>query len=527
MPSARGRVWLVAVVALLLIHFYLRIHNPLALPAFVDERSHITRARIVYHLDRNPAQYSHGKLLYYYWLGLFRPGDYGGLAVSRLATALFSLVEGAASAAAARALFGRRAVIPALALVALAPFAVFYERMALADPFAGALAALAAWASIRLARQPTRASGAVVGLLIALAALAKLTTALITALPVIAVVLLSGEHRVFARWDAPRSWLRAQWQRGGPALVTAGAVCVLAWLPVSGAALWMQVGQGDEARLLDTNLVRVGQDASGLGDKLADVITTADRMLSVPMVIALAALAILLVWKRPARGGYALIWLALIWCPVVLLGRGIEPRYLVAGVPALAVLFGGGIAALGELFPRRLTGALALVCVGAWAVGFALPFAHGAATDPVALKLPDRDRYNYFSGLYNGWGISGALDYLDAHGERVNGRVPVAIVMRNCGVCEMHQTARFAGGCIDWHDFREDAIAGDATLWTPVFDGLERWPFVYAITEYLPPGEPPPGAALHWEMVYSFERPHGGTWLVTVWRVALAGGSAE
>ena len=59
-----------------------------AVPVFVDEYNHIRRAQVAYDFDYNPMQTSHGKLLFYYWIGLFDPEGPGTLAVSRWANAL-------------------------------------------------------------------------------------------------------------------------------------------------------------------------------------------------------------------------------------------------------------------------------------------------------------------------------------------------------------------------------------------------------------------------------------------------------
>jgi 4-amino-4-deoxy-L-arabinose transferase-like glycosyltransferase len=488
------------IVCLLLVQFGLRIAHPVALPAYVDEGSHIVRSREIFNLGYNPLPTSHGKLLFYYWLGLFMPGDYGVLAVSRIAVALFSLVGSAGSMAVARVLFGRRAMIPVLAFYALAPYTLFFERMALADPFSGALAALAAWISILFARRPSIRRGTVLGLLLALAPMAKLTTLGIVALPALAIVLFGGVPL--------RDWRALRHTYGKPVFAAVIVFGVL-WGWILGAALWMRVAHNTDAIIIDTFLI---QDRPDLPTKLKDVWITAATFLSAPMTLLIIGLAALLIWKRRAAALYALIWLLLIWVPNTVFAEAVQPRYMMAGMPALAVIVGGGF----SLMNRRIIAGLIL---GVWAVLFALPFAYRAATDPAALKLTEKDYYNYFWGQYNGWGIKTALDYLDEHGERIDGQIPVAVVMRTCGVYDLHVSAEFAGSCINWRQFDEDEIAHDITQWTPLLDGLERWPFVYVITEYLPLDAPPPDDALRWELLYHFERPHGGSRTVTIWRV--------
>lgn len=507
MSRTHSRVPFVLIVCLLLLQFALRISHPLALPAFVDEGSHINRARNAYDLNYNPLPESHGKLLFYYWLGLFAPGETGELAVSRIAVALFSLIGSAAIVAAARILFGRRAMLPALVFYALAPYALFFERMALADPFSGALAALAAWGSLLLARNPNPKRGEAVGLLVALAPLAKLTTSLIVVLPFLAIVLLGCAQ--IHDW---RSWLESLRRTYGRSVMAGVFVFGALWGLVLGGALWMRLVHNTDAIIIDTFLL---QERTGQFTKLTDVWITAVTFLSAPMTLFIIALVMLLIWKRPAAGLFALGWLLLIWIPNVIFAEAVQPRYMMAGVPALAVIVGGGFSLMN--FPgRRIFTALVL---GVWAVLFALPFAYRAATNPPALKLTEKDTYNYFTGLYNGWGVSLAMDYLDEHGETINDQIPVAFVMRNCGVYAMHITAQFAGDCIDWHNFDEETIAYTIDDWTPLLDGLERWPFVYVITEYLPLDAPPPDKSLRWELLHDFERPHGSARRVTIWRV--------
>ena len=73
---------------------------------------------------------------------------------------------------------------------------------------------------------------------------------------------------------------------------------------------------------------------------------------------------------------------------------------------------------------ERATAALAGVILLVWAAGFALPFDVRASTDPTALALPWRDHHDYFSYIYNAWGIREALAWLEDHGERLDGSVP-------------------------------------------------------------------------------------------------------
>ena len=59
------------IVGLLLLHFYLRTHHILNLPAYIDEGFHVKRASWVWDFKTNPGHFAHGKVLLYFWLGLF------------------------------------------------------------------------------------------------------------------------------------------------------------------------------------------------------------------------------------------------------------------------------------------------------------------------------------------------------------------------------------------------------------------------------------------------------------------------
>ncbi|NLX08979.1 MAG: hypothetical protein GXY36_04940 [Chloroflexi bacterium] len=534
MRSPSSRAGLILVALLLLLQFGLRARAITALPAFVDEHSHITRARVAYAFDYNPTLTSHGKLLLYYWIGLFDPRADGdvGLMLSRLSIALFSLLSGAAAAAIARDLFGRGAMLPALAFYVLLPFALFFDRMALADSFAGALAALAVWSSVRLARRPTVGRGAVAGVLLALASLAKLTTALLVALPLITVLLLDDGPRAESWRDA----IRRLWRRYGGAWRAAALSFLEVWSVVLALAL-ASVLAGNEPILLDRHLVDEATSVASLADKLDDFGERLEYLISIPMTLILAGLVLLALGRRPRAIGVPLAWLLLLWGPLIVIAVVIQSRYLMVGSPALAVLFGGGVAVAGETLAgrwrwataRTLTALLALGLLGGWALGFALPFAANAISDPAALRLPDRDYYDYYRNVFNTWGIRQSLDYLRAHGERNDGQIHAIGVVVHCSTLRLHMTPDFDWDCVDRWDFPSQRVQADPNRWPLVGEAAARWPVVYVISEYpqhLPLDAPPVGGPLRWSLEFTFARPHGGQ-MVAVWRVSAVQEGAD
>src|SRR5579859_4589459 len=123
-PKFRTFSALVPLIALLFIQFAVRAHNITAQEPHMDEGFHAQRGAIVWHFQVNPGQISDGKLLYYYWVGLFEAERSTALFSVRTATALFSLIIGAMLY-----MLGRRFHSPGVGLLALGlyiflPFAV-------------------------------------------------------------------------------------------------------------------------------------------------------------------------------------------------------------------------------------------------------------------------------------------------------------------------------------------------------------------------------------------------------------------
>ncbi len=554
MLSSKSSLRTIPIVLILLVHVGLRLNQSASFPLFIDEFRHISRAQLVYDLSHNPVEQSHGKVLLYFWLGAFDPQKPGGLAVSRWAIALISLFSAAAAASVARDLFGRRAMLPALALYALLPYALFYERMALADPLAAALAALVAWQSIRLTRKPTHRRGALLGLLIGLAVMAKLAAALVAGLPIMAAMLVGGAAP--ARWNraAIDSWSRALGKRYGPALNRVYAVYALIWL-IFGLLVVISLRSGGSPVILDTNLLGVRDQSTGtLAGKLDAIKTILADLVSLPMTAVLVICTVLVLWKRPAAALYAVGWLAVLWVPSLVMGISAESRYLMIGTPALATLFGGGIAVAGEAMsevgarlsarrrsdqadraperfahPVGMTTALAVIVLGVWAIAFALPFDLRAANDPARLTLPASDRYVYFAASANGWGIADAL----AFAERLDGidgaDVPLVAALDTlpsipaheyCTMVAFYLPAGRSWNCVTQHEFPDDTLPSDPADWSNLVRALEENAVVYVLSNALSPDTAPadPG---QWQILFEQRKPHSLV-DVTLWQVSAA-----
>jgi hypothetical protein len=222
-----------APIILLLCHFALRIHEPDVQQAHLDEGFHLSRALTVWNFEENPGRFAHGKMLLYFWLGLFERADGPGrctlhsstipcawvhvdpetnvptplFPAARMSIAIFSMLTAATIYLLGRWLFHPYVGLLALALYAILPFAFFYERLAFADPLAAGMMTLGIWRSIVFARHPTRTQAVIMGLVLSLAVMAKMTMGLIVLLPLAAIVL--ERHRVELSTDKPKRGLFA------------------------------------------------------------------------------------------------------------------------------------------------------------------------------------------------------------------------------------------------------------------------------------------------------------------------------
>ena len=107
---------LALVVALLLVMAAIRLHNLTLQEPFIDEGAHVQRARVVWSFDEHPGRFANGKLLLYFWLGLFELPPISALWIARTAIALASLLTGAGVYAVGRIFGGERAGVAALAV---------------------------------------------------------------------------------------------------------------------------------------------------------------------------------------------------------------------------------------------------------------------------------------------------------------------------------------------------------------------------------------------------------------------------
>ncbi len=515
LPFSTGMLALI--VLLLFVHVWVRASNITVQPFFTDENSHINRAAVIYDFDRHPAVEAHGKLLFYFLPGIFDLKEFDtALHLARTSMALASAITGAFVFAIARRLLDARAGLIALFFYALVPYAVVFERMALAAAWSGTMGTILVWHSIRFAQAPSYRRALWVGVFVALTPMAKLTLSFVALMPVVAVWL-------FAEYDNLVHMVRRFFPYGFRAALMVVGIWSLVLVP----AAYEDLTGGTPYLIYPTWLVETTTESATFLDKLEQGWERQVLLMSWPLsLLTLGVVA----WRFPAMPramALNLVWLVLAWIPTYFIigPDSFQSRYLMVGMAPIAVLLGMGlISALDALPPPPrwslpLAGALML----AWALGFALPFLQTAATAPEDLTLPERDAQNYFYGPYNSYGIAEAYFWVRDNGTRYEGQ---SYVLGNTRFCftrpdyyNLDDVMEYA--CAQELHYQPDG--GDYAefqqiVWEPLQSGV---PAVYIITESGTMTEPPPDLPLRMEPMARFGKPYGSDLEFVVWRTTL------
>ncbi len=392
---------LLPVILLLLVHTFIRTHDIDAQLPYIDEGIHAERGTIVWDFNQNPGRLSAGKLLLYYWLGLFESSGLAYLHTARLAIALLSIVTGAVVFRLATIFGGYVVGILALGLYAFFPYAVFFERMALAEGMVAMLVGLVAWRSWLFARRPTLREGGVLGVLLGLATLTKLTAGLVPLLPALAALVYWRPSEM-----NPVRFVRLY----APPLVLAAAIVLLMWAPLAIPAELSQ-DSNDPFTLVDDDNRRTWSDLS---------VFEYLRRLSGEIVDFVALPAIIGVWclvgvmfgpgwqagredSLPRDLLFLIAWLVLTGALTVLTALLVTSRYFmplsVPFVILMAVIWGRMWYA--GAYPLLWRGA-ALVALGVWFLGFAMPHTFMTITEPRELPFDNTNHTEYQNGVLIG-----------------------------------------------------------------------------------------------------------------------------
>ena len=383
----------------MLLYWAVRLHNLDALPFFLDEAAHLDWSRLVW-LRQPFHAASDGKLLSIWVHALFWP--FAATAwIGRVSTLLVTTLGFAALLAITQNLFSRRAAAIAGMLYVVAPFAMFFERMALPDAFTAAFTVLLVWSSLMLVRNPDQKKWVfLTGFSMAANVISKVPNLVFVYVPALAAILFRASPIWRFQWRAVvRSYLILFW-------ILLPLYVVLRWIALS-----------------DMGLDLISGKSMTFGDALLNVGTTVNvvienyRVLLLPHLlipILLAGIATLIWYPRPG------LYLALAIFPylgLTYLGTRvgfIEARFAVVSVSLILILAAGG-------FERALlfvsgrgpvvhaTSAIVLVLLLLPSLEFVLR----TWSSPEQLVLPQRDKWEYVTGWPSGYGFREIVDDYD------------------------------------------------------------------------------------------------------------------
>jgi 4-amino-4-deoxy-L-arabinose transferase-like glycosyltransferase len=464
-----------AVLLLLLAFAATRWANLTELPLFIDEATGISRARDS--LIGFPFQgLAHAKWLGTFIWALFRPFGPETLWLVRAVTGLLALLTCASAIGLGRLLGSKRAGLLAGLLVLLLPYAVFFDRQALADPLLMAFGAVMMVAALRLARRPHPVTAVVTGFALAAAVLSKFTGAVLLPVPLLTAWLMAAPGaRKKALPGALLSTLLA-------VAVVLGVLTVAdPFLPGSQLVFdpsydWSWLTRHSEVGIdPGTAPLRWLDVARKLGDALP-------YFLGWPLLaLGLASLAGL---ARRDRRAVLWLWLAgvLPVTPLLLVVTWLPARYLSFAVTPLVVL--AALTALrlaGWQLPAPLPRLLSTLAV-ALLVVWPLPRSTALLLDPAGAGIPSFERQGYYSPPYSAAGLAEAGEALHAYAQTHG--LPVHVVYR--AVRNLYLSVYWgghAGTLRKWEDSADQQA--EVARWL-----LAGEPVVYLDGENLIPDEP-------------------------------------
>lgn len=402
------------VILLLLAYMVSRLHRLAALPLFIDESFHIETAQRVRD-GQILASATHGRLGRVWLNALLGPDAPAAIWTTRAGTVLVGLVGVAAFYALGRACVSHRAGLIAAMLWITAPYMLFYERMALADPMLGAASAAAVWVAWRLAQSGSRRWAAALGLALVGVLLAKASGVVWLPLPIVAALLLR----------TPVSWRERAIL---PAL--AYAVFGALWVPFTLVLRWKSYDYFGLASVFvegadDTLLDRVWRNIS-------DTWQFDMTYLGLPVIVLAVLGGLWWLRERPRSALLALLALGMGAGGAAVFGVNVNSRYALNHVAWVLLPLAAGIGLVIQRWPRWERPIYAALVI--WIAIFFAPFQWNAWHDPADLSLAGHDPYEYISGESSGYGVTEIGQWLSTESEPL----PVIGLVANC------QTLRLA-----------------------------------------------------------------------------------
>jgi hypothetical protein len=483
--SSAGR--LPSVILLLLIYAFTRLHHLLALPLFIDESFHIETAQQALR-GHVLASATHGRLLRVWLNAILGPNPPAAGWVTRAGTVLIGLTGAAAFYALARGFASHRAGLIAIALWIGAPYLVFYERMALADPLLGAVSVVAVWAAWNMLQTGFYWWGVGLGAILALVILAKASGVVWLPLPVVALVLAGA----------------LPWRKRLALGTLAYGTLVLLWAPLALVMRWKGYDYFGLASVF------VGGKTEGLPQRVWDNVSSVWHVdvayLGLFAVLAAFLGGVYWMFKRPRTALFALMALGMGGGGAIVFGDRLNSRYAFNQVVWVLLPLAVGSALFIERRPRWQPVIYAGIAV--WIALLCAPFGWIAWNHPADLPLYGNDLREYITYEASGYGTT-EIGQILKHAQEP---LPVLGFVANCQTLQLAAYPQdVTCPTINWDGTSQAQLMRQAEAWAA------RGP-LYVVGESLTyidlSGLPQP-----YTIIATIERP-GGTLPVSLYRIA-------
>ena len=385
------------------IYWWTRLHNLDELPLFLDEAAHIWWARLVWDWQPFHAA-SDGRLFNVIWASMFWPFN-SSVWIARAATILITTIGFSAILAFAQRLHSKEAAIIAGVIYILVPYALFFERMQLPDPYAATFTMLLLWSSAKLALAPHQNKHKfIVGLALAAGMISKLTYIVFLPIPLIAGLTLGHSYNKLYRNAQLTAALHSY------------IIGALLLLPVV-AALKLIANSDMGLDLLARKTVNNPAEMWAQAKFSTPIIWRYFNTLFTPWLWWPGLLAMVIaMWKHTRVSLY--VGISTLIGLVSLVAKSnpgfLEARFALPHVPLLIVLMAIGIAAIWVKLRSWTSYAREIVLtIGLLFLYPSTQFMWASWTEPDKLILPDRDKWEYITGWPSGYGFREIAQYYD------------------------------------------------------------------------------------------------------------------
>jgi hypothetical protein len=407
------RCWLVALLLVIVGALALRAYDIRSLPIFTDEALYLRWASDIWDQKTRMSLFiplmDDGKQPLFMWLSVVTMRLFDDPLVAGRAVSVVAGTCGAVGVVlTGRRLGGVLAGLVAGVLYAVAPFAIFYDRMALPESLVSAAAVWSLCLGVYgVTRTQTRRDavllGIALGTVLGAALWTKLSALWIVPVPLLCMVLLRDIRKVSA-----------------PAI---GLAVGYGMLAVFGVLLMLAPGSDKQMNIVSMHSLSPSQLLSFPVDiwapNASNYWTWIQTYLPAPLFwLVLAAVPWGLVFRRRVALLLLGSWVVLALPPLLLTAHELTTRYMVHTYFPLLILAALPVQPAMELLRSRLggngrhqavaaaMGAAVLLGVTAPSLAFDLRF----DADPVTSNLAETDRYEYINSWASGYGFQEALD---------------------------------------------------------------------------------------------------------------------